>query len=142
VALGTIDAKKFHESQFKLGKAKEELEYMKENKGILYKVMTYVLGLIAVSIIGWGTWVTVCAFDIEDIKTCSTNNELKIKEKAGLLSSQIEKKHKEQEELINRNVENIQRQINKRFEKQERDMDSQSEKLDKIMYILINKKDI
>jgi len=88
----------------------------KEEKGILYKVMTYVLGLIAVSIIGWGTWVTVAAFDIEDIKVCAAKNEVNIDKKADAL----------------------QRQINTRMDKQEKAMNRQSDKLDDIMMILIN----
>ena len=85
-------------------------------EGILYKVMVTVFSLIAASIIGWGSWITVAAFDIEDLRMCATKNEVNIEKKADAL----------------------QRQINTRMDKQEKAMDKQSEKLNDIMMILIN----
>ena len=80
------------------------------------KILMILISAITVAVIGWGSWITVAAFDIEDIRLCANKNEEAIEKKAG----------------------SLQKQINKRMDKQERKMDRQDDKLDRIMMILID----
>ena len=87
-----------------------------ENNGIVSKIMIAVIAVLISGFLGWGTWITVAAFEIEDIRMCATKNEATIEKRAS----------------------SLQIQINKRMDKQERKMDRQNDKLDKIMMILID----
>ena len=89
--------------------------------GISNKILLTVIGTVFVSLLTWGTWVTVSTLEIEDVIVCAAENKDRIDSKADAL----------------------QRQINTRMDKQERKMDKQDDKLDKIMIILIdiNKKE-
>ena len=137
MALGMIDTKKFHESQFKLGKAQEKLEYMKETKSVLYKIMLYVFGLIAASIIGWGTWVTVCAFDMENVRKCAYTNQEQIELVEAKIMSDLDDKILRQEMARKEQRERFQKQLDNRMDEQKKILDKHDNKLEKIYDILL-----
>ena len=84
--------------------------------GIVNKILLTVIGTLFISFLGWGTWVTVVTFDLEDVVACAAENKQKITKKADVL----------------------QRQINTRFNKSDAQFIRQDAKLDAIMMKLMS----
>ena len=79
------------------------------------KILMILISAITVAVIGWGSWITVAAFAIEDIRLCANKNEVTIEKKAV----------------------SLQRQINTRMDKQERKLDKIEDEQKKMNEILI-----
>jgi len=84
--------------------------------GIWNKILVGVSIALITSFLGWGTWVTVVAFDVEAVVACAQENKVKIDKKSDELHKQIRI-----------GMDKTQNQLNR-----------QDDKLNDIMKILIN----
>ena len=57
--------------------------------GVLNKVIIGACLCLISAFLGWGTWVTVVTFDVEDVVACAAENKQKIDKKADDLQQQI-----------------------------------------------------
>jgi hypothetical protein len=75
------------------------------------KILMIIVGAVVVAIIGWGTWITVAAFEIEDVRICATKNEVTIEKKAVSLQRQINTRMDKQEKKLDK-IEDEQKKMN------------------------------
>jgi len=75
------------------------------------KIVVTLISVIAVAIIGWGSWITVTAFAIEDIRLCANKNEEAIEKKSDSLQRQIDKRMDKQEIKLDE-IEREQKKMN------------------------------